>query len=141
MVYFWHDMSAALADDWLSRFEHALQRADDAALRELFDTDCHWRDLLAFTWDIRTVSGLDAVVSSLQQHAARNFRTDPERTPPRFVTRAGQKCIEIIFRFDAPDGPGAGLLRLLPGTQKAWTLLTALNDLQGHEEHVGQRRP
>src|SRR6188508_1135016 len=134
-------MSAALADEWLSRFENALERGDDVALRELFEPDCHWRDLLAFTWDIRTVSGAAALASGLKRTPARNFRTDPERTPPRYVIRAGEKCIEAIFRFDPPDGPGAGVVRLLPETQKAWTLLTALTDLQGHEEQVGQRRP
>ena len=147
MVYFWHDMPedttslTAIADDWLGRFEGALQRGDEAALRELFHPECHWRDLLSFTWDIRTVSGAAAVASSLKGASARNFRTDPARTPPRHVMRAGEKCIEAIFRFDAPDGPGAGVLRLRPETPKAWTLLAALTDLQGHEERVGQRRP
>jgi len=147
MVYFWRDMPAAttapatVAAEWLARFENALQRDDAAALRELFDSDCHWRDLLSFTWDIRTVSGVDAVIPALKGTAARNFRTDAERTPPRHALRAGRNCIEAIFRFDAPDGPGAGVLRLLPDTQRAWTLLTALDDLRGHEEHVGQRRP
>jgi putative flavoprotein involved in K+ transport len=131
----------AIADDWLARFESALRRDDDGALRDLFHADCHWRDLLSFTWDIRTFSGVAAVVSNLKRISARNFRIDPERTPPRHATRAGQKCVEAIFRFDAPDGPGAGVLRLLPETQKAWTLLTALQDLEGHEEHVGRRRP
>ncbi|HVJ25240.1 MAG TPA: FAD-dependent oxidoreductase, partial [Burkholderiales bacterium] len=131
----------ALANGWLGRFETALRGHDAAALRELFHPDCHWRDLLALTWDIRTVSSVDAVVASLRQHQARNFRLDIERTPPRQTTRAGQKCLEAIFRFDAPDGPGVGVLRLFPDTQKAWTLLTALSDLAGHEEHVGPLRP
>jgi len=147
MVYFWRDMPVAttapatVAAEWLARFERALELGDAAALRELFDSDCHWRDLLSFTWDIRTVSGVDAVIPALKGTAARNFRTDAERTPPRHALRAGRNCIEAIFRFDAPDGPGAGVLRLLPDTQRAWTLLTALDDLRGHEEHVGQRRP
>ena len=147
MVYFWRDMPAAttalatVADEWLARFERALERGDAAALRELFDSDCHWRDLLSFTRDIRTVSGVDAVISALKGTAARSFRTDAERTPPRHAQRAGRSCIEAIFRFDAPDGPGAGVLRLLPDTRRAWTLLTALSDLRGHEEHVGERRP
>ena len=131
----------ALANGWLGRFETALRQHDAAALRELFHPDCHWRDLLALTWDIRTVSGVDAVVAALKPHDARNFRIDPERTPPRHTTRAGQKCLEAMFRFDAPDGPGAGVVRLFPDTQKAWTLLTALSDLAGHEEHVGTLRP
>src|SRR5688572_26894548 len=137
-------MLATIVDDWLGKFERALRQSDGAALRDLFHADCHWRDLLAFTWDIRTVSGVDAVVSSLQQAArvdAHGFSLDGERTPPRQATRAGEKCIEAIFGFQAAEGAGAGVLRLLPDTQKAWTLLTALTELDGYEEQVGQLRP
>jgi hypothetical protein len=137
-------MSATLVNHWLGKFESALHRGDGAALRDLFHADCHWRDLLAFTWDIRTVSGVDAVVSSLQQVArttAHGFSLDGDRTPPRQATRAGEKCIEAIFRFQAAEGAGAGVLRLFPDTQKAWTLLTALTELDGYEEQVGQLRP
>jgi hypothetical protein len=134
---------ATLTNDWLGRLEAALRDRDIAGLRELFHPDCHWRDLLALTWDIRTVSGADAVVAALAQHAgqAHGFTLDAERTAPREVTRAGQRCIEAIFHFDAAEGPGAGVLRLLSGTQKAWTLLTALQDLAGHEEQIGRLRP
>jgi thioredoxin reductase len=136
---------AALAEQWLAGFEHALRRGDATALRSLFEPDCHWRDLLAFTWDLHTSSGTDAVVADLQRHAERaqahGFRVDPERTPPRQARRAGRECIEVIFRFEAAEGPGAGVLRLGSDTQRAWTLLTALTDLEGHEEHVGRLRP
>ena len=56
--------------------------------------------------------------------------------------RAGTKCIEAIFRFETALGRASGVLRLLPGDPpKAWTLLTALDELKGHEEQVGSRRP
>src|SRR5688572_30242422 len=139
------DTLASIANHWLGRFETALRQGDGAALRALFQAECHWRDLLAFAWDIRTVSGADAVVSSLQQHAAsaqaRGFRIDPQRTPPRQATRAGEQCIEALFAFECAAGPGAGVVRLFPDTQKAWTLLTALSELEGYEEQVGQLRP
>ena len=74
-------MLATLVNHWLGKFESALHRGDGAALRDLFHADCHWRDLLALTWDIRTVSGVDAVVSQLLElGAAHSFRTDPDRT-------------------------------------------------------------
>jgi thioredoxin reductase len=136
---------AAVAEQWLARFESALLQADASSLRSLFEADCHWRDLLAFTWDIRTSSGTEAVVADLQRHAGRaqacGFRVDPERTAPRRARRAGRECIEVIFQFEAGEGPAAGVLRLAADTQRAWTLLTALSDLEGHEEHVGRLRP
>ena len=137
----------AVASRWLARFEDALARRDEALLKSLFDRDCHWRDVLALTWRIQTVSGVDALAHELIAHAARakagGFRTDPDRTAPRHVTRAGMKCIEAIFRFETAEGHGSGVLRLLPEDKapRAWTLLTALEELKGHEERVGGLRP
>ena len=78
---------ATIADEWLADFERALAQPDDVLLRTLFHADCHWRDVLALTWQISTVSGVDAVVKELKRYARRanptGFRTDPHRTAPR----------------------------------------------------------
>jgi putative flavoprotein involved in K+ transport len=139
---------ATVANHWLARFEAALGSRDAARLRNLFDSESHWRDVLALTWRIRTWSGAEALVAELLEHAARagprGFGVDPQRTPPRHVTRAGTPCIEALFRFETATGQGNGVLRLLPGSSdepKAWTLLTALDELKGHEEHTGRLRP
>jgi putative flavoprotein involved in K+ transport len=135
----------AIANHWLGRFETTLREADDAALKSLFIEDAHWRDVLALSWRIQTVSGNEIVAKALIESGkvARpgGFRTDPDRTPPRLAIRAGEKCVEAIFRFETVDGPASGVLRFWQDTEKAWTLLTALEDLKGHEEHVGRRRP
>ena len=141
---------ATIADQWLAKFESALAQPDDVLLETLFHPDSHWRDVIALTWDIRTVSGLDAVLSELKAHAGRakptGFSTDPHRTAPRRVTRAGTEAIEAIFRFETAEGRGSGVLRLIPdagdgSTLKAWTLLTALDEIKGFEERVGGSRP
>jgi putative flavoprotein involved in K+ transport len=136
-----HESFVTLANHWLGRFESALATGDAALLKSLFRDDCHWRDVLAFTWRIRTASGLEEVVRALRGHVASAFRTDPERTAPRHAIRAGVKAVEAIFRFDMPHASGNGVVRLFPEDGKAWTLLTALDDLKGHEEHTGPRRP
>jgi len=141
------DTLATIANHWLARFETALGSRDRQLLKTLFQPDSHWRDVLALTWRIHTASSMEKVTSELLSHAAgmrpSGFRTDPERTPPRHVTRAGTKCVEAIFRFETSIGEANGVLRLVEGDgePKAWTLLTALHDLKGHEEHVGRRRP
>jgi Pyridine nucleotide-disulphide oxidoreductase len=141
---------AARVETWLARFERALGEGDDAPLKALFHPDGHWRDILALTWDIRTVSGADAIVRELKTHAGRagptNFRITSHRTPPRHVTRAGTRAIEAFFSFETPEGRGNGVVRLAPdaadgNAPKAWTLLTALDEIKGHEEHVGRARP
>src|SRR5277367_277384 len=93
-----------VVESWLSQFERALAEPDDVLLGTLFHTDSHWRDVLALTWRIKTVSGLDAILKELKTYASRanptGFRTDPNRTAPRIVRRAGADAIEAIFRFE-----------------------------------------
>ena len=144
------ETSETIANHWLARFERALAESDDILLETLFHPDSHWRDVLALTWHISTVSGLDAILRALKAHVARanpsDFRTDPHRTAPRHVTRAGTNAVEAIFRFETNEGRGSGVLRLIPdasdgNTPKAWTLLTALDEIKGFEEQVGRSRP
>jgi pyridine nucleotide-disulfide oxidoreductase len=141
---------AEAVQDWLLRFEQVLADGDEARLRTLFHRDSYWRDLLALTWNIRTVSGAEAITRELQAHAdhvaPRHFALAPGRTPPRWVKRAGTSAIEAIFRFETALGRGSGVLRLTPASidsddLKAWTLLTALEEMTGHEERVGRSRP
>jgi len=126
---------AAAANQWLAKFERALAAPDAAALPGLFHPDSHWRDVLALTWRIGTVSGAQAIAAGLARHAGRarpsGFRIDPDRTAPREVTRAGMKCFEAIFRFETKEGRANGVLRffLHENQPKAWTLLTALDKL------------
>ena len=143
------DVSIA-ADTWLAQFESALAKPGDGRLKTLFHPDSHWRDVLALSWDIRTVSGADAILSELRAHAERarpaGFAIDPDRSPPRTVTRAGTPSIEAIFRFETAQGRGSGMLRLIPDADdgnmlKAWTLLTTLEELKGFEEQAGKSRP
>ena len=143
------DKTEVVVADWLAQFERALS-GDGEKLATLFHADSHWRDVLALTWSIETVSGRDAIVRALKvsthQVKPTGLAIDSGRTAPRRVMRAGAEAIEAIFKFETADGHGSGVLRLTPdaggnGTMKAWTLLTALEELKGHGEHVGKARP
>jgi Pyridine nucleotide-disulphide oxidoreductase len=136
--------------NWLTQFETALAGPDDVSLKILFHADSHWRDLLAFTWRIRTVNGADAILRELKAHIGKvrpaAFRIDPRGAAPRHVTRAGADVHEAIFTFETAEGRGNGVLRLTPdagdgNSLKAWTLLTALDEIKGHEEKTGRSRP
>ena len=137
---------SAVVETWLADFEHALAAPGDADFRTLFLTDCHWRDVLALTWTIQTFDGRDAVVSALEQCAARvrpkDFRIAENRTPPRLVTRAGTEAIEAFVAFEADGGWCNGVVRLIEDgdVPKAWTVLTALDQIKGHEEQFGRTR-
>jgi hypothetical protein len=144
------ESAATAAENWLAQFERALAEPDDVLLKALFHAESYWRDVLALTWDIKTVEGSDAILRELKAHLGRarpaGFRTAPNRTAPRQLTRAGTDAIEAIFRFETAAGRGSGVLRLTPDADngnalKAWTLLTALDDIKGFEEQAGRARP
>ena len=88
---------------WLSEFEKALFASDSASLEALFLPDSHWRDLLAFTWRVQTVSGAGKILAALKQHSvatsAAGFEIDRQRTPPRRVTRAGTEILTGPFMW------------------------------------------
>jgi len=138
------------AESWLAQFEAALTSADDAVLKSLFLADSYWRDVLALSWKLQTLNGAEAILKELpalaRRAAPKNLRIDPDRAAPRRVTRAGTNSIEAVFKFETNDGRGHGILRLIPDAAdgnrpKAWTLLTALEELKGFEEQQGATRP
>jgi len=142
--------AATAAENWLAQFETALAGADGGALKGLFLSESYWRDVLALSWNIQTLNGAPAILKELPAYAARvsphGFAIDPDRAPPRRVMRAGTNAIEAIFKFETKEGRGNGIFRLLPDTDdnsklKAWTLLTALDELKGFEEQLGYNRP
>ena len=45
------------ASDWLSRFGAALEAGDIDAAAAMFAAESYWRDLVSFTWNIKTLEG------------------------------------------------------------------------------------
>ena len=127
---------AAQVDAWLAEFEDALTARDVDRAAAMFGTDGLWRDLVAFTWNITTVEGPDGVRellrATLDTTAPRGF------TATEVPTEAGGTTTALI-EFETAVGRGRGVLRLRNG--RAFTLLTALHELTGHEEPTSERRP
>ncbi len=127
-------------DAWLARFESALAAGDATAAADLFATECYWRDLVSFTWNITTVEGRDQVADLVGAAAAgagaSGFGTSE---PPD----EADGVVTAWIVFETATGRGNGLLRLVEedGQDRAWTLLTALYELKGHEEPRGTHRP
>jgi putative flavoprotein involved in K+ transport len=121
----------AAAAQWLAGF-NAAGPAERAAL---FLEDSHARDVLALGWELRTVSGADAVAGLLAGLPG-PLRVAPGRTAPRRVSRAGQDCIEVLLEFEAGQGPGQGVLRLVQTAEgwRGWTILVALAALGDHPQ-------
>ena len=129
-----HDTApAAKASAWLAQLADTLQRRDVAGALELFAEDCYWRDLVAFTWNVKTMEGKPAIAAMLDATLA--------ATGPRdwAVTQAaGSEPIEAWFTFATAAGRGSGIFTLENG--KCRTMLTTLQSLDGHEEPLGPRR-
>jgi len=131
------------AQAWLAEFGTALQSQDAGAAAALFLDDGLWRDVVAFTWNLQTQFGRGEIEATLRETLRRtkpaNFHIPAKRTPPRWVSRAGNQTIEAIFEFDTAFGHGSGVVRLVPDPDgpsryRAWTMVTTLQELRGHEE-------
>ena len=128
--------AAAEIADWLGRFEQALADGDAVAASELFGDESFWRDLVAFTWNLKTLEG-PAEIRAMLESQLPHVRPTAWRTtdPPS----EADGITEAWIAFETAVGRGTGILRLRDG--KAWTLLTALGELKGHEEPKGDNRP
>ena len=124
----------ARVDAWLANFEAALATKDGQRVAGLFATDSFWRDLIAFTWNIKTVEGREGVADLVANTdaGASGFHTTAE------PTEAGG-IVDAWIAFETAVGRGKGHLRL--NDDGAWTLLTTLDELKGFEENQGGTRP
>ncbi|MEO8523768.1 MAG: NAD(P)/FAD-dependent oxidoreductase [Caldimonas sp.] len=124
-----------IASAWLADFTSAMERNDVDAAVALFEPDCYWRDLVAFTWNIRTQEGPEAIRAMLK---ARLAETQPTAFAVEGEATEADGVVDAWFTFETAVARGRGHLRLRNG--KAWTLLTTMTELKGFEENRGDRR-
>ncbi len=123
------------ATAWLGQFGAALARRDIDATLALFEDDCYWRDLVAFTWNLKTQEGKDAICNMLLVRLA---DTRPSQFALEGEATEADGVVDAWFTFETAVARGRGHVRLRNG--KAWTLLTTMVELKGFEENKGQRR-
>ncbi len=115
-----------------------LEAGDIEGVKALFATDSYWRDLVAVSWNLKTVEGpegaADLLTRQLPHTGLGHFRLQEGEAP----TEDGG-VITAWITFETKAGRGWGLIRLKDG--RIWTLLTALQELKGFEENRGKRRP
>ncbi|MEL6521980.1 MAG: NAD(P)/FAD-dependent oxidoreductase [Pseudomonadota bacterium] len=130
-----HDLDVSQV---LNALEDALTAQDIQAAIDLFVDDCYWRDLVTFTWNIKTMEGKEAVRAML------STQLEPTR-PHSWKIAEGEPAIEdggittAWITFETDVARGAGLIRIRD--EKIWTLLTTMVELKGHEEPMGYDRP
>jgi len=120
---------------WLTNFDEALKKSDIPAVTSLFAKECFWRDLVSFTWNIKTMEGRDDIAAmltaTLDHVKPGNWQVQGEASTADGVT-------EGWFNFETAVACGHGHIRLKGG--KCWTLLTTMTALKGYEEKKGPAR-
>lgn len=127
---------AKQAATWLGSFSQALERRDVEAVTSLFQEECFWRDLLAFTWNVKTMEGRPAIHDMLK---ATLETAQPHSWRLTGETSVEDGMIEAWFTFETATARGEGNMRLRDG--KCRTLFTAVAELKGFEEESGVTRP
>ena len=130
------DAPSRTTTDWLRQFDHALQTGDASQAARLFEPAGFWRDLIAFTWNIKTLEGRDEIAAMLHAALPHTRPTNWRLTEP--ATEA-DGVVTAWFGFETAVARGKGLLRLRDGL--CWTLLTTAYELKGYEEKRGPTRP
>jgi len=116
----------------------ALSSGDIDRAVGLFEEDCYWRDLVVFTWNIKTLEGQDAIRDMLRSQLAAT-------KPGSFAVSAKPAATETDgmldgwFTFETEVARCRGHIRARNGL--IHTLLTAMDELKGFEEPTGVRRP
>jgi putative flavoprotein involved in K+ transport len=139
----WEDMMLdttlnARVQVFLDKFEAALVAGELDAAVGMFAPECYWRDLVAFTWNIKTMEGRDQIRDMLSSCLARVKPRNWKIAEGETATEAGG-VTESWISFETEGARGYGLIRLQNGL--IWTMLTTMVELKGHEEKAGFTRP
>ena len=121
--------------DWLAGFEKALSAGDIDAAVGMFDDDSYWRDLVSFTWNIKTMEGKEQIADMLKAQLA---GTKPSNWTLDGDASHADGISEGWILFETGVARGKGHIRLKG--DKCWTLLTTMVELKGHEEKKGPTR-
>lgn len=133
-----------IASSWLAAFTAACDTSDLDALSDLFLPDGWLRDLLVFTWDVRSMEGRPKIreflAPRLPKASITNIKLqETQHLAPHTsaIPQLQVNDVEFGFTFDCSRGRGEGYVRLLQdtdGSQRALTVFMMLADLRGHEE-------
>ena len=112
----------------VGRLESVLAGREFSAVSELFVDDCYWRDIVSFTWNIKTFEGRpqirDMLETQLEHVQPGSWQIDTD-----YPVVEAHDSSELWCHFETSAGRGYAQLRVVDG--KIWTLLTTLQSLSG----------
>nr|VWO94810.1 L-ornithine 5-monooxygenase (L-ornithine N(5)-oxygenase) [Ganoderma boninense] len=126
-----------ISSNWLASCSSALRNADVVALTDLFLPNGWLRDILVFTWDIRCLEGRERITTYLADQLLDAGIEDVQFDNSPHLAARVDLGVEFAFTFECNRGHARAYVRLTPdadGVHRAFTMLTELTDLRGHEE-------
>ena len=133
----------AEATKWFAAFR--TNTHDSGLISSLFHEHGFWKDVLALTWNYRTIRGTSAIKRLLDARLAQTGLTalsiadDPFRAPTLLKPMPGVVFLRLCFEFETNYGRGTAIAFLVPTSDaqwKAWSLLTRLESLKDYPERV-----
>ncbi|MEM7535627.1 MAG: NAD(P)/FAD-dependent oxidoreductase [Chloroflexota bacterium] len=121
---------------WLSGFGSALESGDYTAAADMFNEESYWRDLVSFTWNIKTMESRADIQTMLEVRAA---ETQASAWAIKGEANEADGVTDAWFTFETGVSRGEGHIRMTDG--KCWTMLTTMVELKGYEEKSGTTRP
>ncbi|KAH7925619.1 FAD/NAD(P)-binding domain-containing protein [Leucogyrophana mollusca] len=144
------DVSALdVAKAWFEGFSSAVKSKDTTSIVDLFLEDGFWKDVLALTWDFRSIGGKTDIKRLLDARlavtgiSALKLSSEPTSAPVLQKPYPDLALVRFCFEFETNYGKGTGVCYLVPfagGNWKAYTLFTCLDSLNDFPEKVGALR-
>jgi putative flavoprotein involved in K+ transport len=137
-----------VAATWLDKFADAVEARDAAGLKALFAPGSTWRDLVAFTWDIRNFRDHEGIcaglLGSVGEVQPTSFRVHT-KTPPTITSTPDSTILTGIFDFETKVGPASGTIVLVSDAEgRSWLangMMTKLEGFHAWPERSGVNRP
>ncbi|KAG6884754.1 hypothetical protein C0992_005805 [Termitomyces sp. T32_za158] len=131
-----------ITQDWFSSFARCIGNTEETL--KLLHPDALWRDLLALTWDMRTLEGCEKIRDLLNKRNSPQMRAlrqkefiQLQKPYPDLAWIVG------TFEFDVDCGHCSGVFRLVPtssGEWKAFIIFTNLETLKNFPPAIGPLR-
>ena len=103
--------------DLLNALDKALSAGEVERAVDLFQTDCYWRDLIYFTWNIKAMEGKERFATCSRRGSPIRSR-QTERLGRRGHSET-DRIVESWIKFETEVARGFGHMRLKDG--RIWT--------------------
>ncbi|CAN6674829.1 hypothetical protein TRVA0_067S00364 [Trichomonascus vanleenenianus] len=133
----------ALAEQFVSKFKHAVETSNADEFDALIVEGGYWRDVVAFTNDYRSLAKVNVLQAAKDRLAVAGAYGGEVDLEPKFHTLDEYSYIEFGFNFATKLGPCAATVRLVrtaSGEIGAQVLYTELTGVHGHPELAGANR-